>query len=361
MTRGHVLSLVAAVTLAAAPSNAAPPVPAAPSARQAAPRPAEGAIVSALTRTTAAPVAVLARPGTVSTSASGPPLRGTPAAWAWSPAEEELVDTIGARPLRIVTDTGTVRLVLHADPAALGTALARRETLRPSPGGAPSTSAFVELASGAVVSVLETRGDGRWLRVAYADPFRWRSAEVVTGWVPKASVAGEVRVVPFPDATSTAPRIADVEPGADLLDAPAGRALVTFPTSSGTRHVFQWATAPLGPPVRDHLRVAYVSFCDPRVRLVGWVASAKVKLRDNLGGGGGCGSGTGGPPVWGSLERAPRQRVAADRWLLDPASGDLLGRVVHDVELARASDGTLHVATKFGPVPVALAPVGWSP
>lgn len=330
-----------------ATSSAPAPVPPAPD------------VVAALATDAERPVVVVARRGVVRTSRGGPAVGAAAGPWPWGPAEEVRVSTAGARPARVMTDTGRVRVLLLVDDADLGKALVKPEVLRPTPGAPPPSTAFVELGSGAVIDVVETSADARWIRVGFADPFRWKTADVLHGWVPASSVGSEVTVVDL-DAT-TSSRVADVEPGAVLLDAPGGRPIVTFPRSGNDRFVTAWHAVPLGPPVRGHQRVEHVGFCSHRVRLVGWVASSRVDVRDDLGGGGGCGTGTGGPVLWGALETAPREKVAAGRWLLDPATGDVIGLVREDAELGRSPDGRLHVATKFGPIPVALAPEGWKP
>lgn len=363
------------VSLDAAPEPSAPPSTST-AAEAAAAEPRAGAdvprgdpeSVAALRRDVVddqvAPVVVIARRGAVRLSPTGPVLGdaargGSPAAWPWGPAEEVRVSSPGARPVRVKTDTGEVRLLLYVDDRDLGSGMNTREALRPSPGAATPARGRVELAEGASVERLAASDDGAWVRVRREGAFG-ASGDRVEGWVPSASVGSEVVRRFFEYAPANERHTAEVRPGAPLLERPGGAALTTFP-ATGPDAPDVWTAVPLGAPQAGHQLVAYVDLCFPRVRLVGWVQTVDVAVVDARFGMRGCGTGTGGPPTWGALDGAPRADVEAGRWLLHPSTREVVGLVVAPATLARRPGGTLHVATKFGPIPVVLAPERWSP
>jgi hypothetical protein len=242
---------------------------------------------------------------------------------------------------RIVTNDPNVRMLVYVDVEDAVYQLVSRTALRPTPDPIPDPPphGLVVLHPGARVEVLEDRDDV--LQVEY----RRGKKEAHRGWVTidrlsKTAVGYEQDAVE--------PRYI-VTKRVDISRPGSRKPMVRIPKNAFVNLLDTKGTSPSA-------LIDYRQQCDLDVSYVGYVPRKNVVEAD-FGRGFSCGAaGSRYVRTWGKNKNAPKTKVAAGQFLLDPERGKVVGCVVQETELADLGDGLLGVASPWGALPVKLSP-----
>lgn len=255
----------------------------------------------------------------------------------------EVIEEQGDR-IRIVTRSlaGWAQLALWIDAADAAQQIRRAATLFADPKDKPKPEdGTLELAPGERIDILE--------RTETHAKVRTRD-EAFTGWVP----ANKLSAV-FVDEPFELPRYdAETQPMTPVSRTPGGKPFYTFSTMENGTHPVRVTSSPR----RGWVQIEHVDPCRRGVRVRGWVRVASTEIEGEQPRRFGCAGQQGIPRgKWGALDEAPIMNVPKDTELRTKA-GVLFGRTLGEVELREGSDGTWHILTRWGPMPVVARPPG---
>lgn len=110
----------------------------------------------------------------------------------------------------------------------------------------------------------------------------------------------------------------------------------------------------------SHRIIAHQATCEWD-RIARGVVPTDALREPTMGGLGTCGFP--GPKIelGPDADTAPRRTVSKGRWLLEPVSGQPVGRTTETAEQIDEGEGLIRVGTYWGPIVLALAPEGWAP
>lgn len=279
--------------------------------------------------------------GAVRTSADGADLGVADGQPFPDPQWLMVIDPAAERP-RVVVDERTVRLLLMADRVDAHPVVLARAPLRPKSSFEfrdPPRRGHAVLLPGALVEIESKEEAG--VQVRYA-----KEKRSLAGWV-DAEAIGTVVEIREPPEDEREGFLA--KRNTALLARPGGKILARIEKDEDV--------VALTPRVSSgHRLVEYQPHCQSDVSYVGYVSS-RTLYQPNYGMGYGCGSGTAKlERPWGDAESAPRVTVAAGRFLLDVERPAVVGCVREATEFADLGDGVHAIATRWGPIPVRLAP-----
>jgi hypothetical protein len=270
--------------------------------------------------------------------------------WPFGPADVPLLERRGAA-LRIAHTAGSIVLLLWVQ-SELEPLLSQQTRLHPSATLDPEREAYVELAPGTPLEVLERTTAAVLIRVRTTDPKPDSRADLrLVGWVPPDAVgdAYEERKFGY-DFGAMDLRI---KPATALLDAPGGKRLYELVRVERTPHTFiEYYDARRLAHRSGWFLVEYTEFCPGRVRVIGWVRADRARQIEPAGGGGGCGPGRGGDRWDLDAPAAPVTAIAKGTLLRASAGGPVVGKVLSDTQLPTLEDGRRQVPSMWGPLSV---------
>jgi hypothetical protein len=244
---------------------------------------------------------------------------------------------------RVVTDDHDVRLLLYVERADAQPVVVSRAPLQRHPTvsyGTPPRRGHVVLRPGAWVEVGRPHESMVWVT--------YRGSDVtLRGWIPEAALG----------TTATRESHETVDPQlayvtrrkTQLVASPGGSVL--------TRIEAERSVLALTRRAEQGLRLVELEpQCVDDLAYVGFVPAHDL-FQPNTSSTYGCGYAASDlPKTWGDAESAPREQIAAGRFLLAPERSIVVGCVIEPTQLAIVGDGLHAVPTIWGPIEVRLAP-----